>query len=226
MARGIFITGTDTDIGKTTVAIGLMDALKKSGLRVAAFKPVSAGCIQTDNGLRNDDAIQLMQLASVELPYDVVNPYAFEPAIAPHIAAAEQNVEMNLETIVQAYQKIAANVDVVIVEGAGGWLVPFNKTQTMADVAQRLQLDIIQVVGIKLGCISHALLTNLAVQACNCKLVGWVANQIEPQTDNTAEIINSIKIRSYAPLLGSVPFCPSASVDDMAATLDVSHLII
>ncbi len=206
MARGYFITGTDTDIGKTTVAVALMAALKKQGLRVAAMKPISAGCEITEHGLRNDDAIQLMQQASIELPYDVVNPYAFEPAIAPHIAAAEHDIEMHIDILMQAYRKIAAQVDVVIVEGAGGWLVPFNETQTMADVACALTLDIIQVVGMKLGCLNHALLTTASIAAHGLKQIGWVANHLSTTTERITENVNALRARIPAPLLDEIPY--------------------
>ncbi|MDX2425943.1 MAG: dethiobiotin synthase [Cycloclasticus sp.] len=225
MARGFFITGTDTDVGKTTVALGLMLAFKKAGLSVAAFKPVSAGCIQTNEGLRNDDAAQLMHQASVELPYNVINPYAFEPAIAPHIAAQEANVKMDVDTLIQAYQKIAAEVDVVIVEGAGGWLVPLNATQTMADVANVLLLDVIQVVGIKLGCINHALLTEQAILQHKLNPAGWIANQIQPETLQIDELEDFLQSRLRAPMLGSIPFNKPTCINKCATELDLSTLL-
>lgn len=206
MARGFFITGTDTDVGKTTVALGLMIAFKKVGLSVAAFKPVSAGCIQTKEGLRNDDAVQLMQQASIEIPYDVVNPYAFEPAIAPHIAASDVNVEMNINTIEQAYQKIAAEVDVVIVEGAGGWLVPFNATETMADIPKALSLEVITVVGIRLGCLSHALLTSQSISSSGLNHCGWIANHVSIDAARAADNIYALRARIPAPLLDVVTY--------------------
>lgn len=206
MARGIFITGTDTDIGKTTVSLGLVAALKKQGLKVSVMKPVSAGCEKTKDGLRNDDAIQLMQQANVNLPYEVVNPYAFEPAIAPHIAAAEQNIEMKTDILVQGYRKISAQADVVIVEGAGGWLVPLNETQTMADIAVALQLEVIQVVGIKLGCLNHALLTSASITAHGLTQIGWIANHLSTNTERATENVNSLRARISAPLLDEVPY--------------------
>jgi len=230
MARGFFITGTDTDVGKTTVALGLMAALQQKGLSVAALKPVSAGCVQTDAGLRNDDAVRLMQLASVELPYDIVNPYAFEPAIAPHIAAAENNVEMSIETIKQAYQSIAAEVDVVIVEGAGGWLVPLNKTQTMADIAHALQLDVIQVVGLKLGCLNHALLTSESISAQSLTQVAWVANHASDDMPYRDENIQTLQHRLPGKCLGIVPALQFANgnmirTEDIAKHLHVDTLL-
>ena len=230
MARGFFITGTDTDVGKTTVALGLMAALKNKGVTVAAFKPVSAGCMRTENGLRNDDALQLMQQASVELPYEIVNPYAFEPPIAPHIAAAEQNVEMNIDTIVQAYKKIAAEVDVVIVEGAGGWLVPFNKTQTMADIAYALKLDVIQVVGLKLGCLSHALLTSASIAEHGLKQIGWAGNQRSNDMPYRTENIETLRQHLPGNCLGIVPMLSTTDATtfktgDIAKRLSIDSLL-
>ena len=225
MARGIFITGTDTDVGKTTVALGLMAALKNKGVAVAAFKPVSAGCIQTENGLRNDDALQLMQQASVELPYDTVNPYAFEPAIAPHIAADEQNIEMNIDTLVQTYKKIAAEVDVVIVEGAGGWLVPLNETQTMADVAKALKLDVIQVVGLKLGCLNHALLTVENITARGLTQIGWATNQCTSDMPYQEDNIQSLQQRLPNTFLGNIPNLQQFNANDICQHLNIDSLL-
>ena len=203
---GFFITGTDTNVGKTTVALGLIASLQKKGLRVGVMKPVSAGCEQTKNGLRNEDAVLLMQQASVDLAYDIVNPYAFEPAVAPHIAAAEAGVEIDIEVIRQCYLKIAEKVDVVIVEGAGGWLVPINENETMADVVKALSLDVITVVGIRLGCLNHALLTSQSIKASGLNHRGWVANHLSAATERAAENINTLRARISAPLLDEVPY--------------------
>ncbi len=225
MTHGFFITGTDTDVGKTVVALKLMSAFQQKGLTVAAMKPVSAGCKKTEKGLRNDDALQLMQQACIELPYDVVNPYAFEPAIAPHIAAAEKNVEMNMDTIVQAYRTIARQADVVIVEGAGGWLVPFNATQTMADVAIALKLDIILVVGLKLGCISHALLTRQSIMQQKQNLAGWVSNHIQPTTLRMEKTEETLRARLQAPRLGTILFGDHKTPDKQTLSLMVDALL-
>lgn len=225
MARGFFITGTDTDVGKTTIALGLMAAFKKTGMSVAAFKPVSAGCVQTENGLRNADALQLMQQASVEFPYEVINPYAFEPAIAPHIAAAEQKIDMNIDTIVQAYHKIAAEVDVVIVEGAGGWLVPINDNETMADVACALQLEITQVVGLKLGCLSHALLTTESISAHGLTQIGWITNQCANDMPYQKENIRSLQLRLSGDYLGHIPFLGQLTPKDIAQHLNINTIL-
>ena len=206
MTKGVFITGTDTDVGKTTVALGLIAALQNKGLRVGVMKPVSAGCEQTSDGLRNEDAILLMQQASVDLPYEVVNPYAFEPAVAPHIAADEAGVEIDIEVIRQCYLKIAEKVDIIVVEGAGGWLVPINAKETMADVVKALSLDVITVVGIRLGCLNHALLTSQSIAVSGLNHSGWIANHLSAETECASENVNALRARIQAPLLEEIPY--------------------
>ena len=205
MSRGFFITGTDTDVGKTSIALGLMYALQQQGMRVAAMKPVSAGCELTAEGLRNEDARLLLQQSSMPLPYERVNPYAFEPAIAPHIAAAESGIEMQLAPLVEAYKSIAAQADVVIVEGAGGWLVPLNERQTLADFAGELHLPVIIIVGMRLGCLNHALLTEQAIKARGLKPAGWVANQLCAVMPYFEDNLAYLQSHLEAPLLGIVP---------------------
>jgi len=225
MGKGFFITGTDTDVGKTTIALALMNALQKKGMIVAAMKPVSAGCSNTKHGLRNEDAARLMQQANIEFPYDVVNPYAFEAPIAPHIAAAEQNITMDIDTIKQAYEYIAEKVDVVIVEGAGGWLVPLNKTQTMADVVSALQLDVIQVVGLRLGCLNHALLTSANIAAHGLTQAGWVANQLTDNMSNQKENIHALQQRMEGECLGIVPNLSQIKADEITQYLNIGTLL-
>ena len=161
---GYFITGTDTSVGKTNIALALMRVFKNNGHRVTCMKPVSAGCARTSAGLRNDDAMRLISESSTELSYDDVNPYAYEPAIAPHIAAQMLGENIRLDVISEAFEKISSGSNMVIVEGAGGWLVPITKTQSMADVAKALQLPIILVVGMRLGCLNHALLSVASIE--------------------------------------------------------------
>lgn len=206
MAKGLFVTGTDTGVGKTTIALGLMAALQNSGLKVAAMKPVSAGCNSTEDGLRNEDAVRLMQQASIDLPYELVNPYAFEPPIAPHIAANEAAIKIDKELIQDRYQQIANNADIVIVEGAGGWLVPINASETMADVVNFLSLDVITVVGIRLGCLNHALLTTRAIEASGLNHMGWIANHINQLMIGASENVKSLRERIAAPLLDEVNY--------------------
>ncbi len=176
MGNGFFITGTDTGVGKTTVTLALLRAFKQQGFSAAGMKPVAAGCRVTPQGLRSDDAEQLMGEASVALPYDLINPFAYEPPIAPHIAAEQSHRPMAIREILTAYRQVAAQADVVLVEGVGGWAVPINKCQTMADVARALDLPVILVSGIRLGCLNHTLLTYAAIKASGCRCAGWIAN--------------------------------------------------
>ncbi|MDO7667794.1 MAG: dethiobiotin synthase, partial [Pseudomonadota bacterium] len=154
--NSVFVTGTDTDVGKTRISVAIIELLQRQGKRVAAMKPIASGCELTIDGLRNDDAVQLSQQANVDLPYQLINPYAFEPAIAPHIAAGQVNVTIEVAVIKQNFDLIQQQSDAVVVEGAGGWLVPLNQTETMADLAISLDLPVILVVDIRLGCINHA----------------------------------------------------------------------
>lgn len=225
MSRGFFITGTDTDVGKTTVALSLMAAFRNKGLLVAGFKPVSAGCVQTVEGLRNDDAVRMMQQASVQLPYELVNPYAFAAPIAPHIAAAQLGIDMQIAPLVEAYQQIAAQVDVVIVEGAGGWLVPLNESQSMADVAKALGLPVILVVGIRLGCLNHALLTQDSIEAYGLKQAGWIANHLVARTPCDEENIKTLQLRLKGDFLGSIPYFESMPASSSADYLSVANLL-
>ena len=219
---GYFITGTDTGVGKTVVTLGLMQYLQQQGVTVAAMKPVAAGCEQTAAGLRNDDAVQLMQQSSISLDYDQVNPYAFEPAIAPHIAASQCGVRIEPERILRTYSELTDLVDCVLVEGAGGWLVPLNDSATMADLAVQLGLNTILVVGIRLGCLNHALLSAAAIQSSGLKFAGWVANCL-PSTRAGAvdENINSLKSRISAPLLGIVPALSGVSAKAVAGCVSL-----
>jgi dethiobiotin synthetase len=217
--RGYFITGTDTDVGKTLIALGLIEKLKQQGHRVGAMKPLAAGCDVTTDGLRNSDAMQLQQQSNVMLDYHTLNPYAFAPAIAPHIAADDAGVRVDIETIYQHYQTIASQSDCVVVEGAGGWHVPLNDFQTIADLAKRLQLPVILVVGMRLGCISHALLTVESIRAAGLPLAGWIANQVQPEMNRLEENIATLQQRIDAPLLVHVPYLESCNATAVAQQL-------
>ncbi len=205
MAEGYFITGTDTEVGKTWCTVGLIAALQQQGKTVAGMKPVASGCEHTPEGLRNDDALRLQAQASIALPYDSVNPYAFEPAAA-HLAAAQSGVTIRLDTIIERFRQIQGKADITIVEGVGGWQVPLNESESVADLARALELPVILVVGLRLGCINHALLTAESVHAAGCRLAGWIANSVDPQMSQQMENIQSIEQRIDAPLLGVVPY--------------------
>ncbi len=217
--RGIFVTGTDTEIGKTVVSLGLMQVLQDRGLCVAGMKPVASGCEPTPDGLRNADALSLQQQSSIELDYARVNPYALEPAIAPHLAAAVAGVDINLQHIHAVFEALASEVDVVVVEGVGGWRVPLNPHQDVADLALLLGLDVCLVVGMRLGCLNHALLTASAIESCGCRLAGWVANQLPPTMDAVEANLNTLKAKLSVPLFGIIPGQDEVNVRTVAAAL-------
>lgn len=203
-ARGLFVTGTDTGVGKTLVSQVLLYALRRRHAAVAGFKPVASGCERTPEGLRNDDALALQAASSIPLAYEVVNAYAFAPPIAPHLAAEQAGVDIDIDVILQRIGSVDA--DRIIVEGVGGWLVPLNRRQSVADLAQRLNLPVVLVVGLRLGCLNHALLTADAIRSRGLELAGWVANRIDPGFERCEENIATLQGRLDAPLLMRIPW--------------------
>jgi dethiobiotin synthetase len=201
--KGLFVTGTDTGVGKTRVAVALIHALRARGLRVAAMKPVAAG---HGPGELNEDVTALMQAANVAAELRDVNPYAFANPIAPHIAAGQAGVRIELDVIAAAFSRLAAAADVVVVEGAGGWRVPLNDRDDMADLAQRLGLPVVLVVGMRLGCLSHALLTAESIANRQLPWAGWVANHVDPAMACQAENVAALRARLPGPCLGEQPF--------------------
>ncbi|HEY0665797.1 MAG TPA: dethiobiotin synthase [Gallionella sp.] len=216
-----FVTGTDTGVGKTLVSCALLHGFAAQGRRVAGFKPVAAGC---DSDGRNDDAKALLVAGNVPLRYEQVNPYCLREPIAPHLAAARENVRIELSRLVTACRELAAQADVVIVEGAGGFLVPLNDTQTGVDMAQQLALPVILVVGMRLGCLNHALLTAQAIAAGGLQCVGWVANVTDPEMAGLDENIAALQSRIAAPLLGVVPGMALPDARAAAGCLDLGLL--
>lgn len=203
-----FITATDTDAGKTFVSAAILQNWSQQGLKTIGFKPVASGCQHTDEGLRNDDALQLIAAASVALDYKRINPYAFAPAIAPHIAARLAGINIDLQNIAAGICHYQQQADNILVEGVGGWQVPLNEQQTMADLAVLLNFPVLLVVNLRLGCINHALLTAQAIQQKGLKLAGWIANNAahaEQSMSYSEENIASIQSRINAPLLGVLP---------------------
>ena len=225
MGTSYFITGTDTDVGKTLVARTLLLALAARGIRCAGYKPVSAGCTRTPEGLRNLDALLLQRAATVALPYEQVNPFAFEPAIAPHVAAREAGVTLAVPELLAAMRNVLQqNADFTLIEGAGGWRVPLSGQANLSDLAIALKLPVILVVGVRLGCISHALLSAEAIARDGLQLAGWVANIIEPRTSRLEENLASLAERLPAPCLGRVPKLKQASADMVAEHLQLDLL--
>lgn len=205
MSKGFFITGTDTDIGKSWCAAALISKLQQQGLSVSGMKPIASGCVETAEGLRNDDALLLQQLSSNPVPYSEMNPYAFKPAIAPHIAAEQAGICIDLASIKQHFEFISSSSDYTIVEGVGGWLVPLNRQQTIADLATALELPVIMVVGMRLGCINHALLTANQIRQSGNQLAGWIANTIDPTMSELQNNVDTLIEMIDAPHLGTTP---------------------
>lgn len=202
MTKRYFITGTDTGVGKTFFSCRWLAALKRQGCKTIALKPVASGCVTTPKGLQNEDALLLQAAASVALPYVEVNPFAFEPAIAPHIAATLQGVTMHAEGIAKSIAPaLKKPADYYVIEGAGGLLMPLNATETWIDFVREIEAEIILIVGMRLGCLNHAILTYEAIQQSGCTLAGWLANPIDPAMPYLAENIATLTTRFKAPLL-------------------------
>ena len=225
MSTAFFIAGTDTDAGKTTVACGLLHAARRAGLSTAAAKPVASGCAVTPAGLRNGDALALLGECSLALDYAEVNPFAFAPAIAPHLAAREVGVELTVAALLPAVRRVLARgADFTLVEGAGGWRVPLAGRENLSDLAVALGLPVILVVGVRLGCINHAVLTAEAIARDGLELAGWVANVIVPHTSRLDENLATLAERLPAPCLGRIPRLPEASPAAVAAHLQLGAL--
>ncbi|MPS49948.1 dethiobiotin synthase [Methylobacillus sp.] len=206
-----FVTGTDTGVGKTMVSSMLVRQFAARGLRSVGMKPVASGCERRDGRLISEDVTQLLAASNVDLPLSDINPYAFEPAIAPHIAAKQAGVRIDLEPIAAAFRRLQAQANVVIVEGAGGFYVPLDEQHDMADLAAKLGLPVILVVGMRLGCINHALLTAEAIRQRGLTLAGWVANQVDPGMAMLEDNLQTLKQRMPSIYLGFIPWQDQAS---------------
>ncbi len=226
MTAAFFVTGTDTEVGKTTIAAGLLHAARMSGLTTAACKPVASGCEMTAAGLRNGDALALLAECTLPLRYEQVNPLAFEPAIAPHLAAREAGVDLSVAALAEPVRRILAlQAQFSLVEGAGGWRVPLAGQEALSDLAVQLGLPVILVVGVRLGCINHALLSAEAIERDGLRLAGWVANIVDPTMSRLEENLATLAERISAPCLGRVPHLRSPSPAEVARHLELSQLL-
>ena len=235
-----FVTGTDTGVGKTLISCALLHGFAAQGKRVAGMKPVAAGGSLRSNGVptgvplagaagcnddgQNEDVLQLLAAGNVAVGYGQINPYCFVPAIAPHLAAQRAGVIVQFSRIAASYHELAAQADVVIVEGAGGLLVPLNAQQDSADLVKELGLPVILVVGMRLGCLNHALLTVEVIAARGLVLAGWVANVLDAEMPALQENIDTLRQRIGAPLLGVVPFMTQPDAGAAAGHLDLDRL--
>ncbi len=229
MTRTFFVTGTNTEVGKTYATAALLHAAAQQGLTTAAVKPVASGCEQTPDGLRNSDALTLMAAMTQDLEYQQVNPVALEPAIAPHIAAMEAGKRLDVSRLVGICRGvISGKPDLVLIEGAGGWRVPLTPGTFLSDLPKEMELPVILVVGMELGCINHALLTAEAIRRDGLQLAGWVANFVRgPVSDMPRADANLMTLKALlpAPCLGVVPFDASADFRNGAVNLDLALLL-
>ncbi|HPM25466.1 MAG TPA: dethiobiotin synthase [Phycisphaerae bacterium] len=223
-SRGVFVTGTDTGIGKTFCSVGLVEAAVARGVRVGVMKPVAAGATRRADGWRNDDAEQLISAARSTLPYDCVNPYCLPEPLSPHLAARAAGVTLDLAVIRSGCERISFGSDWTLVEGAGGWLAPLTDRETIADLARLLDFPVLMVVGLKLGCLNHAQLTWNAVAASGCRRAGWIANRIDPTMAAADANLQTLSERlGEAPLAtiphGASPAARRTALDSAASRL-------
>jgi dethiobiotin synthetase len=219
------VTGTDTGVGKTLVACGMLRAFAARGLKAAGMKPVASGATPGEPGLVNDDVEQLIAASNVAVPREHVNPYCFAPPVAPHIAARRAGVAISLDRIEQSFRAVTALAQVVVVEGVGGFRVPLGAGTDTARLATRLALPVVLVVGVRLGCLNHALLTAEAVAARGLRLAGWIANHIDPQMDAAEDNVRALEALVAAPLLARIAFAAGPEAAKIAAALDTRTLV-
>ena len=222
--HGLFVTGTDTGVGKTLVACALLAAFTARGRKAVGMKPVASGAEPGMNGLVNDDVEKLIAAGNVAAPRDDINPYCFAPSIAPHIAAQQAGVTIALNRIEQSFGRLAAQAEVVVVEGVGGFLVPLGPGIETAQLAERLTLPVVLVVGMRLGCLNHALLTAEAIAARGLELAGWVANHVDAEMSVAADNVRALEERIAAPVIARISHARQPDLRAIAAALDVANL--
>lgn len=223
MTSSLYVTGTDTGIGKTVASAALLHALRARGQRTTGMKPVASGCEWIDGAWRNEDALALLAASDPRPDYADLNPYALPLPLAPELAAADAGVAVELERIRAAYVRLQARADVVVVEGVGGWAAPLSHALDQADVVRALDLPVVLVVGLRLGCLNHAYLTARAIAADGCRLAGWIANEIDPAMARVDDNVDLLSRRLSAPCLGRLPHAGGDAMA-MARYLDVAAL--
>lgn len=226
IGRGFFVTGTDTGAGKTVVSVLLLRALRAAGCTALAMKPVAAGCESTAAGLRNEDVEALRAAASFAVAREAMNPYAFVPPISPHLAASQAGVAIDFGVLREKLDALRQQADVVLVEGAGGWYAPVSDSATMADLAQALALPVVLIVGLRLGCLNHALLSAEAIARSSLPYVGWIGNCIDPDMAMREENLATLAARLPVPLLGVVPYLDKpGQLSDACSCLDITSIL-
>ncbi|GGY32710.1 ATP-dependent dethiobiotin synthetase BioD [Rhodanobacter panaciterrae] len=221
MTTAVFIAGTDTGIGKTHAACTLLHALRAAGHSACGMKPVASGCLETPDGLRNDDALALQAASNATPLYALINPIALRDPLSPHLAAAHDGVEISLAPLRAAFDQLSGNYQKVVVEGVGGWLVPLAPGLLAADIAKQWRLPVILVVGLRLGCLNHALLSARMIEADGCRLLGWIGNCIDPAMGALDENLTTLRELLPAPCLGVLPhgMAPAQAASRLAAAV-------
>ena len=226
MTRGIFVTGTDTGVGKTLCSCALIHALKRHGVAAMPMKPVAAGASMHEGALANEDSVALLRAASREMALlPDVTPVLLREPMAPHIAAAREARRITLDPVIAAFGRLASASDFLVVEGVGGFAVPLGEELDTVDLARALALPVVIVVGLRLGCLNHALLTARAIEAAGLPFAGWIANAIDPDMPVRDENVAALRERLRAPLLGRLPFAFPPDALSLAARLDVTSLV-
>lgn len=220
MKQGYFVTGTDTGVGKTLISAALIYSLSNEGGRVCGMKPVASGCIETEHGLINEDAEMLLEASNVTADYDLICPYRFLPPVAPHIAAQEQDTVISMDHILECYHRLQSSTDTIVVEGVGGWQVPLNEQESMPGLAKELGLPVIIVVGGRLGCINHALLTAESVLASGLSVLGWVFNQVDPDMQQHDAVMQALQNRMPARLIADISWQSSPDFRETSLQFD------
>lgn len=225
--KSFFVTGTDTEVGKTRMSCAMLSAAKNKGFHTVGFKPIASGCEIVNGELHNEDALALQQTATIKLPYKSINPFAFREAIAPHLAARLANVDLSVKELVEHFKNVSTSFNqtakqFTLIEGAGGWFVPLNTTETLADFVSAIQVPVILVVNIRLGCINHALLTEHAILNTGLVFAGWIANCATPDCHEKTDIIVTLKNRLRAPCLGEVPY---SNDQDLSQWINLTPLL-
>ena len=225
MTQQFFITGTNTEIGKTWMTATLLTGLKEAGYSTLGLKPIASGCESTKDGLRNEDALCLQTHSTVSLPYQLINPFSFEAPAAPHLLAQKENVDLSVEQLLQRCNTaLSESVDYLLVEGVGGWQVPLNNHEMLGDFAMALGFPVILVVGMTLGCLNHALLTVESIRQTQLPIAGWIANRVDKDMLFFDENLQTLKDRIHAPCLGVVPYQESFDPSAMAKNLNLTLL--
>ena len=226
MRRGVFVTGTDTGVGKTVAACAIVHAVMARGVRVMPMKPIAAGGVDQGGRWVNEDTLRLLEAAGRDAAdTERVTPVLLREPMAPHIAAAREGHPIDLQAVVAAYERLADSGDFVVCEGVGGFRVPLDDRTDTVHLAQRIALPVVMVVGLRLGCLNHALLTAQAVEAAGLRLAGWIANAIDPAMLAPEENVAALRARLQAPLLGRLPFASPPDPRALAASLDVAPLL-